>query len=58
MKSAQQHLNQQAALAETLHRIGRTALFVLAIAAALIIANTALTAALALPETLNNPQKW
>lgn len=55
MKSAPPHIIYQA---ETLHRIGRAALIALAIAAALIIADSALTAALALPETLNNPQKW
>lgn len=58
MKSPQHQLNQQAALVEALHRVGRAALIVLAIAAVLVIASTMLTAALTLPETLYNAPRW
>lgn len=58
MKTTQGPLHQQAALADALHRAGRIALWGLAIAATLIIASSALTAALALPETLSHAQRW
>lgn len=58
MKSPQHQINQQQYVIEALHRAGRAALIVLAIAAVLVIASTMLTAALTLPETLYNQPRW
>lgn len=58
MKSPQRHLNQRRAMVDALHLAGRIVLVVLAIAAALILASSALTAAMALPDTLAQPPRW
>lgn len=58
MKTPQAHLHRQADLIEALHSAGRVALILLACATVLVIASSALNAALALPETLTAAPRW